>query len=768
MRCPATRRIMAVSAVSSNSRHNLQKCREQPPLQNRELIKPTITELSREVRTNILCTVEGCGKILPNTPALNMHLVKSHRVKEGLVNPTMRKDLKDSQKIYCCPVEGCPRGPNRPFSQFSLVKQHFMKMHAEKKHKCLKCSNSYSTEWDLRRHTEDCGRTYSCTCGCPYASRAALLSHIYRTGHEVPKEHRYPPVKKRKMERLANNSTNISPNEQIYEMPDSEKSLNEGGVPAQWVSKVPGTAQNKCNYPRNIHKLLLPKPKVAVVNVPVMQLTHLPILLPSTESSAVRSLVLAVDVQGSVSTVHLLQPSVQNIKTVNFKDTYQVPRYCPETISTGVQVNLEDPASVGDLVVDLELSGKGTSTNIQTDISYLNRGNMEAGPVNVLPSSEASVSSCSQTDISVSAQIQLPVSVQTQTLSSRIRALTSIGAQTDVYSFSSLNVTRETQTSSSAVTPFDKSQMNQAMCTDLFDTDTLSVSTQTSKINASFRTSNLVDPLANTDAGLFEDKTGSSMCFRAQTDILHQNTVADNQTQTMILFRDLENILSDSLGTASSGCASGLVHVHEPHHASIDFDFEEFLNATHIQTQTEESGLNSLNTETTLELLDIETQTDFLLFDNLRDGHNTDVGTRVQPNDLELEMFDTQTQTDLHFLLETNGHMPLSSILRQTSFSISTESSDTETQTDIRPELLSLPCTHEGQARLSSAKTQTISSSFHSLGHRFHTSNETQTAVDDFLSADLAWNVDSQFSSVETQTCKELISLFPNAGKSKS
>lgn len=577
--------------------------------------------------------------------------------------------------------------------------------------------------------------------------------------------YRYPPVKKRKMERLANNTTNISPNEQIHEMPDSEKSLNEGAVVTEWVSEVPGTAQHKRNYPRNIHKLLLPKPKVALVNVPVMQLAHLPILLTSTESSAVRSLFLAVDLQGCVNTVHLLQPSVQNTKTVNFRDTFPVPRSCPEAISTEVQVNLEDPASVGDLVGDLKSSCKGTSTNIE-NMSYLNRANTEAGPVNVPLSSEASVSSCSQTDISVSAQIQLPVSVQTQTLSSRIRDLTSIGAQTDVYSFSSVNVSRETQTSSSAVAVFDKGQMNQAMCTDLFDTDTLSVSTQTSKTNASYRTSSLVDPLASTDAGLFQDKTASSMCFRAQTDILHQNTVADNQTQTMILFRDLENILSDSLGTATSGCTSGLVHVHEPHNASIDFDLEEFLNATHIQTQTEESGLNSLNTEATLELLDIETQTDFLLFDNLGDGHNTDVGTRVQPNDLELEMFDTQTQTDLNFLLETNGHMPLSSILRQTSFSISMESSDTETQTDIRPELLPLPCTHEVQARLSSAKTQTISSSFNTLGQRFHTSNETQTAVDDFLSADLAWNIESHFSSVETQTCKELISLFPNAGKS--
>lgn len=48
---------------------------------SKEIIKPDIAELTKEVRTNILCTVEGCGKILPNSPALNMHLVKSHRVK---------------------------------------------------------------------------------------------------------------------------------------------------------------------------------------------------------------------------------------------------------------------------------------------------------------------------------------------------------------------------------------------------------------------------------------------------------------------------------------------------------------------------------------------------------------------------------------------------------------------------------------------------------------------------------------------------------------
>lgn len=564
------------------------------------------------------------------------------------------------------------------------------------------------------------------------------------------------------MERLSSSAANGIPDEQINEIPDSKKKLPEGAFSTILVSEAPDKAQHNTNQPGNIQKLLLPKPKLALVNVPVMQFTHLPVLLPSAESSALRLLVLSVDAQGSVNTVHILSPSagtvVPDLNNKTFKETFPVPTSGPETFSTGVQVNLESQVSLG------YPNNKSTSTNIQTDISYLNKG-MDAGPVTVSPCCEASVSSCSQTDISVSAQIQLPISVQTQTLPSRIKATFSIGAQTDVFSFSSFNVTRETQTSCS-VAPMHESQMDQAMCTNLFDTDTLSVSTQTATADATFRTSGLEDHLTSTGAGLFEDKAAASMCFGAQTDILHQNTVADNQTQTMILFRDLENILSDTITGAASSCGSGLA-AHEPHHTGIDFDFEEFLNATHIQTQTEESGLNSLNTETTLELLDIETQTDFLLFDNLGNGHNSDVGTRVQPNDLELEMFDTQTQTDLNFLLETSGHMPLGSILRQSSFSMSTESSDTETQTEIRPAPLSLPCSHDGQVRLSSAETQTISSSFHSLGHLFHTSNETQTAVDDFLSADLAWNMESHFSSVETQTCEELISLFRHNEKAK-
>ncbi|XP_041918045.1 ATM interactor [Alosa sapidissima] len=756
---------------------------EEVPSQSKEIIKPDIAELTKEVRTNILCTVEGCGKILPNTPALNMHLVKSHRVKDGIVNPTVRKDMKGPQKLYCCPIEGCPRGPNRPFSQFSLVKQHFMKMHTEKKHKCVKCSNSYSTEWDLRRHAEDCGRTYSCTCGCPYASRAALLSHTYRTGHEIPDEHRYPPVKKRKMERMICSAMKVRPTEQTFPMPGSEKELSEGAIPTEGACQTHDTAKQNPNPSKSMQKLLLPKPKVALVNVPVMHLAHLPVLLPSGDSSALRSVILALDTQGSLSTYHLIPQSygavvpTLNTKNFTFKDTVPYSRPGSGVVSTGVQVCMDSAVSPGDLGLGLALRGKSTSTDIQTDISYLKKGPSVDGAL-VSSMGESSVSSCSQTDISVSAQVLLPVSVQTQTFPARAKTTSSIAAQTETHnplSFQPFNITRETQTNCVGGTQEEKVLMNQSvMCSGLFDSDSPSVSTQTVLTDIPFRTGSVHDHLSSSASVLYSDKTEGPMCFEAQTDNLNQSSVADNQTQTMTLLNDLENILSDGMGegalendqtlsVSAVGCGPGLEHVQE-NSTGIDFDLEEFLSAAHIQTQTEESDLGGLSSETQLELLDIETQTDFLLLDKLSGGDMA----RTQSNDLEMEMFDTQTQTDLNFILNPSGHMPLGNILRQSSFNISTESSDNETQTDIRPPTLPLPCTSDGQVRLSSAETQTVTSSFDSLGHLFLTSNETQTVVDDFMSADLAWNMESHFSSVETQTCEELFSLFQHSEKPNS
>ncbi|KAB1274498.1 ATM interactor [Camelus dromedarius] len=488
--------------------------------------------------------------------------------------------------------------------------QHFMKMHAEKKHKCSKCSNSYGTEWDLRRHAEDCGKTFQCTCGCPYASRTALQSHVYRTGHEIPAEHRDPPSKKRKMENCLHNQKLSS-------------------------------------------------------------------------------------------------------KTVESLSNQQTPR--PDTQE------------------------------------------LETSEIKLVASFEDSCNSTARK--------------QTLTTPPSSKVTSSIAAQTDAFidaCFQSGGISRETQTSGMRSPTDDRVQMDQAvMCGDIFESvhSSYGVSAD-SIISSSLVTETVTHGLLpqNHPKTLHQDieKSTPVINFSAQNSLLPSQNMTDNQTQTIDLLSDLENILSSNLpgqtldnrsllSDTNSGPDSQLPSG-PTQNPAIDFDIEEFFSASNIQTQTEESELSTMTTEPVLESLDIETQTDFLLADTSAQSY----GYRGNSNFLGLEMFDTQTQTDLNFFLDSSPHLPLGSILKHSSFSMSTDSSDTETQTEGISTAKNIPAL-ESKVQLNSTETQTMNSGFETLGSLFFTSNETQTAMDDFLLADLAWNtMESQFSSVETQTCAEL------------
>ncbi|CAO2609805.1 ATM interactor [Lemmus lemmus] len=751
----------------------------------RELIQPSVSELSRAVRTNILCTVRGCGKILPNSPALNMHLVKSHRLQDGIVNPTIRKDLKTVPKFYCCPIKGCPRGPDRPFSQFSLVKQHFMKMHAEKKHKCSKCSNSYGTEWDLKRHEEDCGKTFQCTCGCPYASRTALQSHIYRTGHEIPAEHRDPPSKKRKMEsylqsqKLSSKSTEPlsdqpAPPQGIHELEAAEVKLVASleDSCSTHAKKQSITAPSRCPQ-----KLLLPKPKVALVKLPVMQFSPVPVFVPTADPSA-QPVVLGVDRGSAAGAVHLVPLPVGTLilsldpEACSLKESLPLSKVISpvvEPVSTGVQVNLgKSPCSPLQELGNACQKGSLSSINVQTDLSY-------ASP-DLIPSAQwlgpdSSVSSCSQTDLSFDSQVSLPVSVHTQTLGPSSKVTSAIAAQTDALidaCFQPGGISRETQTSRMRDPTHDPVQVDHTgLCGDIFESVHSSYSVPTDNIMSSSLVSETVTHglLPHNDPKILNqviEKSEPLLHFGAQNSMLPSQNMIDNQTQTIDLLSDLENILSSNLPGQALDNRSLLSDTNpgpdaqlpagSAQNSGIDFDLEEFLSASNIQTQTEESELSSVSTEPALESLDIETQTDFFLTDPSAQPY----GFRASSSFLGLEMFDTQTQTDLNFFLDSSPHLPLGSVLKHPSFSVSTDSSDTETQTEGASSARHIP-TLESKVQLNSTETQTLSSGFEPLGNLFFTSNETQTAMGDFLLADLAWNtMESQFSSVETQTCSEL------------
>uniref|UniRef100_A0A8C8YV55 ATM interactor n=1 Tax=Prolemur simus TaxID=1328070 RepID=A0A8C8YV55_PROSS len=746
----------------------------------RELVQPSVSELSRAVRTNILCTVRGCGKILPNSPALNMHLVKSHRLQDGIVNPTIRKDLKTVPKFYCCPIEGCPRGPDRPFSQFSLVKQHFMKMHAEKKHKCSKCSNSYGTKWDLKRHAEDCGKTFQCTCGCPYASRTALQSHIYRTGHEIPAEHRDPPSKKRKMEnclqnqKLSNKTVESLSNQPIPRPDRQELEAPEikPVIPLEDSCGSNARKQTLTTPPKYPQKLLLPKPKVALVKLPVMQFSPMPVFVPTADFSA-QPVVLGVDQGSATGAVHLLPLSIGTLILGLDSEAYSLKESLPlskiEPVSTGVQVNLgKSPSTPLQELGNTCQKNSISSINVQTDLSYASENFI---PSTQWASPDSSVSSCSQTDLSFDSQVSLPISVHTQTFLPSSKVTSSIAAQTDAFTdacFQSGGISRETQTNGVQSPTNDHMQMDQAgMCGDIFESVHSSYSVATDNIISSSLVAETVthgllpqnDPKTlNQDI----EKSAPILNFSAQNGMPPSQNMTDNQTQTMDLLSDLENILSNNLPGHTLDNRSLLSDTNPgpdtqlssgpTQNPGIDFDIEEFFSASNIQTQTEESELSTMNTEPVLESLDIETQTDFLLADTSAQSY----GCRGNSNFLGLEMFDTQTQTDLNFFLDSSPHLPLGNILKHSSFSMSTDSSDTETQTEGICTAKNIPAL-ESKVQLNSAETQTMSSGFETLGSLFFTSNETQTAMDDFLLADLAWNtMESQFSSVETQTCAEL------------
>lgn len=527
--------------------------------------------------------------------------------------------------------------------------------------------------------------------------------------------------------------------------------------------------------PRCPQKLLLPKPKVALVKLPVMQFSPVPVFVPTADPSA-QPVVLGVDRGSAAGTVHLVPLSVGTLvlsldsQACSLKESLPLSKIISpivEPVSTGVQVNLgKSPCGPLQELGNSCQKNSISSINVQTDLSYTSP--------NLIPSAQwlgpdSSVSSCSQTDLSFDSQVSLPVSVHTQTLVPSSKVTSSIAAQTDAFidaCFQPGGISRETQTSRIRDPTDDPVQVGHTgLCGDIFVHSSYSVPTD--NIMSSSLVSETVTHglLPQNDPKLLSqviEKPAPLLHFGAQNSMLPSQNMTDNQTQTIDLLSDLENILSSNLPGQALDNRSLLSDANPGHegplpsgsgqNSGIDFDIEEFLSASNIQTQTEESELSGMSTEPTLESLDIETQTDFFLTDPSTQPY----GFRGSSSFLGLEMFDTQTQTDLNFFLDSGPHLPLGSILKHSSFSMSTDSSDTETQTEGTSPSRHTPAL-ESKVQLNSTETQTMSSGFEPLGNLFFTTNETQTAMGDFLLADLAWNtMESQFSSVETQTCSEL------------
>ena len=133
--------------------------------------------------------------------------------------------------------------------------------------------------------------------------------------------------------------------------------------------------------PRYPQKLLLPKPRVALVKLPVMQFSPVPVFVPTADSSA-QPVVLGVDHQGSApGAVHLLPLSIGTLilgldsETCSLKESLPLSKVvnpvAVEPISTGIQVNLgKSPFSPLQELGNTCQKNSISSINVQTDLSY--------------------------------------------------------------------------------------------------------------------------------------------------------------------------------------------------------------------------------------------------------------------------------------------------------------------------------------------------------------------------------------------------------------
>lgn len=150
-------------------------------------ITPTVYELTEcKQLKSIECPEIGCTDRFKNIQNLKMHTIKHHR------NSSISLKSNDIAKKYFCPVVNCPHNIEnsiqKHFTCMKYLKQHYLKVHAEKNAKCSKkdCGKMFSTKSMLKRHEQICGTGLSCAeCGWTYGSKEALHTHGKRKNHQI-------------------------------------------------------------------------------------------------------------------------------------------------------------------------------------------------------------------------------------------------------------------------------------------------------------------------------------------------------------------------------------------------------------------------------------------------------------------------------------------------------------------------------------------------------------------------------------------------------
>lgn len=145
-------------------------------------ICPSPQELS-VINNNVRC--EQCGLVFRNEPRYRLHDLKVHQRRK------LDKIAKASAR-YHCPAQSCVYTVNsqRYFSTMKYLKQHYLKVHAERNYACDRCGKSFSTESAKVGHTRVCGVEFTCSCSKTYVTYEALLTHAKRSMHTITEKYK--------------------------------------------------------------------------------------------------------------------------------------------------------------------------------------------------------------------------------------------------------------------------------------------------------------------------------------------------------------------------------------------------------------------------------------------------------------------------------------------------------------------------------------------------------------------------------------------------
>lgn len=150
-------------------------------IKNAVHLQPVRVEVTDLVGVSSLpCPEVDCGQIFTNNGHLQLHLTKHHRI--------IKKISTECILSFHCPVDGCKYSEKGKqfFLNRKALRQHYVKVHAEKAVACKQCNMKFPSVALLRLHERCCGQEYKCIeCGFKYGSREALLTHCRRKAHKI-------------------------------------------------------------------------------------------------------------------------------------------------------------------------------------------------------------------------------------------------------------------------------------------------------------------------------------------------------------------------------------------------------------------------------------------------------------------------------------------------------------------------------------------------------------------------------------------------------